>query len=669
MDKKQAKQRIEKIKEQMRGIDYAYYVLDRPIVSDAVRDSLKDELERLEKEYPEFITPDSPTQRVGGRVLSKFKKVKHEVKKYSFDDVFSYEELHDFDKRTRKFLNLSADKELSYACELKIDGLNMSFHYKQGIFEMGVTRGDAVYGEDVSHTVRTIKSLPLKLTEPADIEVGGEVYLPIKSFEKINAKLKKQGKEPFANPRNAAAGTVRQLDPKVAAERDLDVFIYSLIQGPKQKTQMKTLDYMKKLGFKVNENHVFCKHISDVIKFAEKVHKMREKLPYEIDGIVAKVDRIDYQDKLGRTAKLARWAVAYKFPAAEATTIVEKIEVQVGRTGALTPVAHLRPVELAGSTVSRATLHNDDFIKEKDIRIGDTVIVHKAGDVIPEVVEALPKMRTGKEKKFHMPEKCPICGSKVERRAGEAATYCTNDKCFAREFESLVHFVSRKGFDMRGLGPKIIEQLMNEGLISRAAEFFDLTVGDLEPLERFAEKSAENVVSAIQNSKKVPEHKFLFALGIRFVGEEMGEELARSFPENKISDLIQKIKPKNLEELKELEGVGEKVAQNLHEFFHDKDEVNKMLELEDRGVELVPPAKLKKSALTGKTIVLTGSMESMSRDAAKEKVRALGGNVSSSVSKETDLVVAGAEPGSKYDKAKKLGVKIIDEKEFLKLIK
>jgi len=653
----------------MREIDYAYYVLDRPIVSDAARDTLKDELERLEKQYPEFVTPDSPTQRVGGRVLPQFKKIKHQVKKYSFDDVFSFEELHDFDKRVRKFLNLSAGQELSYACELKIDGLNMSFHYKKGIFERGVTRGDAVYGEDVSHTVRTIKSLPLKLNEPVDIEVGGEVYLPDKSFEKINAKLKKAGKEEFANPRNAAAGTVRQLDPKVAAERDLDVFIYSLIQGQKQQTQMKTLDYMKKLGFKVNENHVFCKNISEVIKFAEKVHKMREKLPYDIDGIVAKVDRIDWQEKLGRTAKLARWAIAYKFPAAEATTIVEKIEVQVGRTGALTPVAHLRPVKLAGSTVSRATLHNEDFINEKDIRIGDTVIVHKAGDVIPEVVQSLPKMRTGREKKFSMPKKCPICGSKVERRQGEAATYCANDKCFAREFESLVHFVSRKGFDIRGLGPKIIEQLMNEGLISSAADFFELTIGDLQPLERFAEKSSEKLVEAIQKSKKVPEHKFLFSLGIRFVGEEMAEELARSFPEKEISNLIKKISSKKVKELEDIEGIGEKVAQSVYGFFHEQSEIRELLELKDRGVELIPPVKLKKSALTGKTIVLTGSMESMSRDQAKEKVKSLGGNVSGSVSKETDLVVAGAEPGSKFGKAKKLGVKIIDEKEFLKLLK
>jgi len=669
MDKQQAKQRIEKIKEQMRGIDYAYYVLDRPIVSDAVRDSLKDELESLEKKFPEFITPDSPTQRVGGKALEKFKKVKHAVKKYSFDDVFSFEELQDFDKRVKRFLKIPENKDLQYLCETKIDGLNMSFHYKKGILDKGVTRGDAVFGEDVTHTVRTIKSLPLKLKEQVDIEAGGEVFMPIKVFEKLNEKLVKQGKPPFANPRNAAAGSVRQLDPKVAAERELDVFMYSIVRGPKQKTQKKTMEYLKKLGFKVEPHYAFCKNISEVIKYAQKIEKIREKLPYEIDGIVAKVNKIEYQEKLGRTAKLARWAIAYKFPAEEATTIVENIDVQVGRTGALTPVAHLRPVKLAGSTVSRATLHNEDFIKEKDIRVGDTIIIHKAGDVIPEVVEPLPKMRTGKEKKFKMPEKCPICGAKVERRKGEAATYCANDKCFAKEFESLVHFVSRKGFDIEGLGPKIIEQLMNEGLVSSPADFFDLTAGDLEPLERFAEKSAENLVKAIEESEKVEESNFLFSLGIRFVGEEMGNLLAKRFPEKKISKLIKKIQKKDLEELKSIEGVGEKVAQSIYEFFNDKEKVKQLLELEERGVELIPPARLKKSALTGKTVVLTGSLESMSRDEAKAKVRRLGGNISSSVSKSTDLVVAGESPGSKYKKAKELGVKIVGEKEFLKLIK
>jgi len=665
MDKQQVKQRIEAIKEQMRGIDYAYYVLDRPIVSDAVRDSLKDELERLEKQFPEFITADSPTQRVGGKALAKFKKIKHTVKKYSFDDVFSFEDLEEFDKRVKRFLKLSENKDLEYTCETKIDGLNMSFLYKKGVLDKGVTRGDAVFGEDVTHTVRTIKSLPLKLKEPVDIEVGGEVFMPIKVFEKLNKKLDK----PFANPRNAAAGSVRQLDPKVAAERELDVFMYSIVQGPKRKTQKETMDYLKKSGFKVEPHYTYCKNIKDVIKYAEKIHNLREKLPYEIDGIVAKVNKIEYQEKLGRTAKLARWAIAYKFPAEEATTVVENIDIQVGRTGALTPVAHLRPVKVAGSTVSRATLHNEDFIKEKDIRIGDTVIIIKAGDVIPEVVDVLPKMRTGKEKKFSMPDKCPICHTKVERRKGEAAIYCTNNKCFAKEFESFVHFVSRKGFDIEGLGPKIIEQLMNEGLISKASDFFDLTLGDLQPLERFAEKSADNLVIAIQESKKVPEQKFLFSLGIRFVGEEMGNVLARQFPEHKISKLIKKIQSKKLEDLKELEGVGEKVAQSLYDFFNDKEEFEQLLELEERGVELVPPARLKKSALTGKVIVLTGSLESMSRDEAKAKVRSLGGNISSSVSKATDLVVAGENPGSKFKKAKELGVRIVGEKEFLKLIK
>jgi len=678
--KQNIKKRIEAIKKQLNEADYAYYVLDNPIMSDAARDSLKDELEKLEQEFPEFITPDSPTQRVGGKALGKFEKVRHKFPKYSFNDVFSFEEVFEFDMRVKKFLGLPNDCDIEYICELKIDGLNMSLIYKKGILEKAVTRGDGFVGENVTHTVRTIKSIPLLLREKIDIEVGGEVYMPIKSFEELNNRQKKIGGQVFANPRNAAAGTIRQLDPGIAAERDLEFFMYTIYDGKETKTQNEMLELGKKLGFRRNPNYIVCKNIYDVKGFFDKIAKKREKLLYEIDGVVIKVNSIEYQKRLGRTAKDVRWACAYKFAAEQAVTIVEDIQAQVGRTGALTPVAHLRPVRVAGSTVSRATLHNEDEVRRKDVRIGDTVIIQKAGDVIPEVVEVLMKMRPKNSKPFKMPEKCPICGSKVFRNPGEAAHYCTNPSCFAQERERIIHFVSKKGMDISGMGDKIVEQLISEGIIRDAADIYNLTEGDLTLLERFAEKSAYNLIESIKKSRNAELRKFLYALGIRYIGSETANLLSRFIADQlsvrarekniTVKDFEDAVLNLSSEELQSINGVGEKAGESIYRWFREKQNQKLLAELEKAELNLIMPensGKIKR--LEGKVFVLTGSLKTMSREEAKSHITSLGGRVSSVVNKNTNYIAAGENPGSKLKKAKELGVKIIDEEEFLKMIK
>lgn len=662
MLKLETKKRIEKLKNQLQEIDYAYYVLDKPIVTDAVRDSLKDELEKIEQEYPNLITADSPTQRIGGKALGKFEKYKHKVPKYSIDDVFSFEEVIEFDQRIKRFLEWPEKKDLEYICELKIDGLNMSCVYKNGILEKAATRGDGIMGEVVTHTVRTIKSIPLKIKDATDLEVSGEVFMPKSSFEKLNKEQKKKGEQIFANPRNAAAGTVRQLDPKIASERDLDNFMYSY-DGPKHfKTQEDVLNELKRLGFKVNSSWRKVSNIFETEKVFTNLFKKRDSLPYEIDGIVIKVNSIDYQKKLGRTAKCVRWAVAYKFQAEQVTTVVESIEVQVGRTGALTPVAHLKPVQLAGSVVKRATLHNQDEVDRLDVRIGDTVILQKAGDIIPDIIKVLPKLRTGREKKFRVPEKCPICGSKVKRKIGEVAYYCANKKCYAQQQEGLYHFVSKKAFDIDGLGPKILDQLQKADLIKNPADIFRLKEEDLSPLERFAEKSTENLIRSIEESKEINLAKFIYGLGIRHVGEETANVLADYF------NSVDKLKNANLEDLQKAEDVGPKVASSIIDWFSDKKNLKIVDDLIKLGVKIKNHSKQSSSKLASKTFVLTGELVSLTRDEAKDKIRSWGGHVSSAVSRQTDFVVAGNNPGSKYDKAERLGVKIIDEREFLKMV-
>jgi len=715
VEKAQAKNRIEKLRKEIDRHRHLYHVLDKPEIADAAYDSLFEELLALEKQFPDFFSTTSPTQRVGAEPLKSFKKVRHAHKQWSFDDVFDFQELKDWEEKVKRMIEkiplispfkkgeMEGDLKLEYCCELKIDGLKIILNYEKGKFVQGATRGDGTVGEDVTHNLKTIQSIPLELNEEVDAIVVGECWLSKKELVRINSERQKKGEALFANTRNAAAGSIRQLDPKIAAARKLDSFIYDInnlsskIKNP--ETQVEELELLKNLGFKVNPEYKLCKSVSEVQKFYESWTDKKNKQDYEIDGIVIKINSRKIQESLGYTGKAPRWGVAYKFPAAQVSTVVTDIKVQVGRTGALTPVAHLRPVLVAGSKVSRATLHNEDEIKRLDVRIGDTVILHKAGDVIPEIVEVVKNLRSGKEKIFHMPTKCPICGSAVKREQikigsrGEesAATYCTNPKCFAVEREQLIHFVSRKGFDIVGFGEKIVEKLMEEGLISNAADIFELKIGDLEPLERFAEKSAQNLVEAVEKSKKISLEKFLYALGIRYVGEETAVLIAKAiktefliynfqflnkskFSNVKIQNLkdIINIFPKiNKEEWLTIKGIGEKSAESLAVWFSDKENIKLLERLNNLGVVLQFPNEANEAInykLAGKTFVLTGELSGLTRDEAKDMIRKKGGDVSSSVSKKTDYVVAGENPGSKYDKARELGVKIVDEKAFLKLI-
>lgn len=679
MTKQEAKLRIAKLKNQLWESDYAYYVLDKPIMTDAAWDTLKDELVYLEKEFPDLISADSPTQRVGLKAVGKFAKVRHRSPKYSLEDVFSWQEVLEFDDRVKKFLKLPFDKDIEYTCELKIDGLNISYIYKQGLLMKAVTRGDGIIGEDVTHTVKTIKTVPLKLKTKIDLEVAGEVYMPIKSFEKINEELEKQAQEKFANPRNAAAGTVRQLDPAVAAKRDLQSFFYVLTLADFNfKTQQAMLKKLQEFGFRVEKHFIKVNKIEEVKNFFEQIKKIREKLDFEIDGIVIKVNNLDWQAVLGRTAKHVRWAVAYKFAAEQATTRVEDIQVQVGRTGVLTPVAHLRPVSVAGSTVSRATLHNEDEIKRTDIRIGDTVIIQKAGDVIPDIVDVLKKLRTGKEKKFIMPQKCPVCGLEVSRPEGEVAYYCSNKNCFAQIKEKLYHFVSRGAFDIPGLGPKIIDLFLDKNLIKDSADIFSLKFGDLENLPRMGKKSADNLIRAIEAKKKISLARFIYALGIRHVGEETSFLLTSqidsaknaSINKNNFLKIIQSL---NIEELSQIEGVGAVMAQSIVDWFKDNKNIKLVEKIFKNGVVIEHDKRqtedLENKKLNGKKFVLTGSLMTMEREIAKDKIRELGGEISETVSLKTDYVIVGENPGSKLAKAKKMAIRILEEKEFLELIK
>jgi len=668
MNKQEAKNRIEKLKKEINHHRYLYHVLDKQEISDAALDSLKSELENLERQYPELITPDSPTQRVGGKPLDKFKKIKHQVAQWSFNDAFEREEVIDFEKRVKKILvdgGENGEVDPDYTCELKIDGLHVVLIYENGILKTGATRGDGKVGENVTQNLRTIESIPLKIKENASIIVEGEVFMSKTVFEELNKERKKRNKSLFANPRNAAAGAIRQLDSKIARSRKLDCFIYDLSRGLKlPKTQAEELEFLKNLGFKVNKFWKHCQSVNDIFEFYDYWKKHKDNEDYWIDGVVVKVNKRGWQDKIGYTGKAPRWAIAYKFPAEQTTTIIEDIKIQIGRTGALTPVAYLKPVNVAGSTVSRATLHNEDEIKRLDAKIGDTVIIQKAGDIIPEVVSVVKGLRTGGEKKFAMPKKCPYCKTETVKPEGEVALYCPNKNCFAVELRKLSHFVSKKAFDIDGFGPNKIKQLANEGLVSSFADIFKLKKGDLEPLEKFEERSADNLTNAIEKSKNITLGKFIFALGIRHVGEETALDLSEKL--NSV-DGFKNISQENLEEIN---GIGPKVAESIYSYFHDKENLKLVDDLLGAGISIENTENKNKTSekLIGLSFVLTGTLQRLSRDKAKEKIRALGGNISSSVSKNTDYVVIGKNPGSKFEKAKKLGVKTIDEKEFLEII-
>jgi DNA ligase (NAD+) len=672
MTKAQAKDRIQKLRQEIEHHRYLYHVLDQQEISEAALDSLKHELSQLEQQWPELITPDSPTQRVAGKPLDKFSKVIHTQRMLSLNDIFSEAELQDWEQRIKK-LTL---QPLTYYAEIKMDGLAVNLHYVNGRFVQGATRGDGKVGEDVTMNLRTIESIPLQLSGdyPADLEVRGEVYMTKQQFETLNADATTS----FANPRNAAAGSIRQLDPSIASARKLSFMAYDCITDVGKQYHADVHDYLTTVGFPSNPYNKRCASLAAVQEHYLYLQKQREHLPYWIDGMVVNVDSITVFQQLGVVGKAPKGAVAYKFPAQQGTTLIEDIQVQVGRTGALTPVAHLRPVHLAGSTVARATLHNIDEIKRLDVRIGDTVIVEKAGDIIPDIIQVLPHLRTKDSKRYRFPRKCPACGTTVARRAGEVAYYCTNLECIAQHRERLYHFVSKGALNIVGLGPKIIDLLVEEGLVKQCADFFKLTEQMIEPLDRFAEKSAQKLIAEIQSKTTITLPRFLYGLGIRHVGEETALALAQHFGSLEQLRLAVAetsagpVETRLITSLLAVPDIGPVVAQSVYDYFNDPKyqvQLDQLLEyVTVQPIRQGRDAINRVSTLTGKTFVLTGTLSTMTRDAAKEKIRMAGGKISSSVSKATDYVLAGAEPGSKYDKAKKLNVTIITEQELLKLL-
>jgi len=655
----ETKKRFTKLRDTINRHRYLYHVLDKQELSDAALDSLKRELAELEAEYPELVTPDSPTQRVGGEPLDKFEKVRHRVPQWSFNDAFTEEDMRAFDERVGKGVS---GKQYSYVCELKIDGFKIVLTYEKGILITAATRGDGRVGEDVTANIKTIDSIPLKLEKGVDIIVEGEVWISKKEFEKLNVRQKKEGKDLYANPRNVAAGTIRQLDSRIVAERALDSFIYDIAEYEKiPATQREELALLSQLGFKVNKLHTHCKNIEEVFAFYKKWTTRRTREPYGIDGIVVKVDERILQDTLGFTGKAPRFAIAYKFPAEQATTVVEDIVLQVGRTGVVTPVAVLKPVLVDGSTVSRATLHNEDEIKRLDIRVGDTVVIQKAGDVIPDIIMVLTEMRDGKEKKFVFPQEIPECGA-IERIPGEAAYRCVDRRSGAIQRRKFHHFAGKHAFDIEGLGPKIIDLLLDHGLIAHFPDIFTLKKGDLVSLPSFKEKKADNLIAAIFTRRTIRLPRFLISLSIPQVGEETAEDLVEHF------GTLEEIRTASLENLQSVEGVGDVVARSLYEWFRDS--ANKKL-VEDllHEVTIASSRQERNVALSGKTFVFTGTLTGLSRDDAKRLVRERGGDVSESVSVKTSYLVEGENPGSKADTARSLKVTVLSEAQFLKLIK
>lgn len=666
---KETRERYEKLKKTIDQYRVAYHVYDKEEISQQALDSLKHELTEIETQYPALISADSPSQRVAGKPLPAFKKVKHKVAQWSFNDAFSAEDVREFDVRIKRFLKSSfPDAKPSYVCELKIDGLKIVLEYERGILKTAATRGDGVVGEDVTHNVRTIDSVPLSLSRPINIIVEGEVWMSEKALEEVNRERKKNDEALFANPRNAAAGSIRQLDPKVAASRKLDVFIYDVAATSEAfpETQAEELDYLRELGFKVNPNHELAKDIEETIKFWEKWKAKGRKQGYWVDGIVLKVNEKKYEEALGYTGKAPRFSIAFKFPAEQVTTILEDIVMQVGRTGVITPVAHLKPVAVAGTVVSRATLHNEDEIQRLDVRIGDTVILQKAGDVIPDIVSVVKELRSKNSKPYKWPTRVPECGGDgaIERVPGQAAWRCINKDSFAVVRRRFHNFAGKHALDIEGLGRERVDMLLEKGLVQHYNEIFTLTEGDLLTLDGFAEISAKKLVASIQKAKNVELARLLVGLSIPQVGEETAILLAKKFK------TLDDIAGATQEELQAIEGVGPVVAREIVEWFALKRHQKLITDLK-KVLDISNPEYSKKTSgkLAGKTFVLTGGLSSMSRDEAKEKIRALGGDVSSSVSKKTDYVVAGGEAGSKLDKANELGVTVLTEAEFLRMIR
>jgi DNA ligase (NAD+) len=658
-----ADRRIHELREELAYHNHRYYTLDAPEISDASYDKLMRELQELEAKNPSLVTADSPTQRVGGAPLAKFEKVTHSQQMLSLSNVFDDGEITEFDERIRKLLNVPA---VAYCCEPKMDGLAIELVYQDGRFVQGSTRGDGTIGEDVTANLRTLRNLPLQLKgdAPKLLEVRGEVFIRKADFVRLNEQREALGEPTFVNPRNSAAGSLRQLDPKLTATRPLSVYLYEvgIVEGLSFETHTQKLQWLEKAGLPVNPRRYFGQGLDAIRDAYQTMLKDRHALPYEVDGLVVKVDSEDYRRRLGQVSKSPRWAVAYKFPPEEVETKVEKIDVQVGRTGALTPVAFLTPTFVGGVTVSRATLHNEDEIARKDVREGDWVFLRRAGDVIPEIVKVIETRRTGDEKKFTMPQKCPVCGADVFREEGAAIRRCTGVSCPAQLVGRLRHFASRTALDLDGLGEKLCEQLVASGMVKRHADLYALTVEKLMSLERMGEKSAQNIVDAAQRSKKTTLRRFIYALGIPQVGEATAKALAEHFMS------VPALMDATAEQLQSVRDVGPEVSREIHTFFAEPQNRDAVQALLSAGVEPAPPEKAAGGPFTGKTVVLTGTLSKMSRDEAKEAIERRGGKVSGSVSKKTDFVVAGEEAGSKLEKAKELGVKVLDEATFTGLL-
>ena len=666
MEKEQAQKRIEELRKEIEYHANKYYNEDKPEISDFEYDMLMVELRNLEKQYPELITKDSLTQKVGGKVKEGFKKVEHEVPLQSLQDVFSIEEITDFLNRIEKQAEENGIKEVTYVVETKIDGLSAALEYKNGEFLRGATRGNGLVGEDVTENLKTIKNIPMQINDPIDITVRGEVFISKKDFEEMNREREENEEELFANARNAAAGSLRQLDSNITKQRPLDIYIFNVqkIDGKEFNSHYEELEYLEKQGFNVNPVRIYCKTSEEVIKAIEKIGNDREKLTFGIDGAVVKVDDLSFREILGTTSKVPKWAVAYKYPPEKKETILKDIICQVGRTGVITPMAILEPVVVAGSKISKTTLHNEDFIKEKELMIGDTVVIQKAGDVIPEIVCSKKEKRTGNEKIFEMPKKCPVCGAIAVREEGEAAIRCTGVECPAKLFRNLVHFVSREAMNIDGLGENIISQLQEKQLISNIADIYDLTYEQIASLKKNGTKFAQNLIDSINKSKENELYRLITALGIRHVGVKAAKVLAKKYKS------IDNLSNASFESLSETNDVGPIVANSIKEFFNQEQTQHLLQRLKNAGVNTIEEVEESTDKrFEGKIFVLTGKLEGFTRDEAQEIIEKFGGKVSGSVSKKTTYVLAGEEAGSKLIKAQNLGVQIISEKEFIEKIK
>ncbi|MBN2541996.1 NAD-dependent DNA ligase LigA [bacterium] len=668
---------IETVKEKLRELrdkinyhNYMYYVKDSPELQDAQYDALYDSLLELEAQYPELVTPDSPTQKVGAEPVEEFGVVEHRIPMLSLGKVNTKEEFLDFHRKVTESLGLSVSAGVEYVAELKLDGLSVELVYENGILVQGSTRGDGYRGENVTHNIKTIRSIPLKLINdgnepPSLIEIRGEVIYHKDDFEKLNAQREKAGESTFANPRNAAAGSLRQLDPKITANRPLDAFFYDIgtVEGLTLTTQWEKLQKISELGLKTVPERKLCYSIENVVGFFDRIEELRDDLSFEIDGVVVKVNNLDYQVSLGELSRSPRWAVAWKFSPEENKTLLENVIWQVGRTGAVTPVALLKPVRIAGVEVKRATLHNEDEVERKGIRIGDTVIVRRAGDVIPEVVKPLTELRTGEEIIIEVPTNCPVCGSELVRPEGEAIRRCPNVSCPAQVAESIIHFASKSGMDIEGLGPRQIIQMLEKNIIKDAADLYYLETSDLMFMERMGDKLAQNIIDAIKGSKNPTLSSLIYAIGIRNVGEHLAKVLATKF--NSIQEIIDTPQ----EELEAIHEIGPIVAESIHHFFNEHHNTEMLDKLFKAGVTIKVEESSEEQKFAGLTFVLTGALEKFTRSEAKAEIEKRGGKVTSSVSKNTDYVVVGTDPGSKFDKAKALNVKTISEGEFVEMIK